>query len=408
MNRKMSRFIAVLILLALALSGCNGGSGDGNEIENSTNTGKNNIGNAAGSENSRNTNNSADTSRITDGGYYLYGDMSEMCVFFFPDNTADFYWDGWNGDRQEWEYTIDGDVIILTKSGRRFTFTIIDEFRLIDEDGDLWTVQGVYPDAEPGIGGYDWKITGVFHLFGNPSQGAIRIETNGSFRLFFEGDIYEGEWNIEENFLSLETDSGQIFSMLISDNDTLYYGSQDEYYREGTYTPPESAWVFDPYAALNSMVILDSMAMGVNFPASQLYIERQTDEEVVFRTVDDSAYIIFQESDSYKPAGDRGQIASSVLIEQRDIYLKGMLEDLPGNAFVIDKGLMEGVAARAFFKLRYDRESETRFMYVLTGGWRSRRDNSTVCLFALIDCPGALADEYSILLERMWSAMTDE
>jgi len=125
--------IVLVIILIVALAGGNGGDSGGT------------IGEPTRSQSPIDTTPSpgqaAYSIDITAEYFYFDGDENDDSVWFYSDGTMVIYYSA-SGEEETHDYTIDGDTITVHGSlyGRQppFTFTIVSESLLIDQDGDYF------------------------------------------------------------------------------------------------------------------------------------------------------------------------------------------------------------------------------------------------------------------------------
>lgn len=248
---------------------------------------------------------------------------------------------------------------------------------------------------------YEYDISGAYYLNGDPYEGELYFYSDGTFDLEYYGEFYEGTWYIEDDVIYGDTEDAAI-TLMIHDEDTLYYGSEDVFYREGTYEAPyeEEEWYLDEDAEFDSTASISTMAMGVQYPSSQFYLEDQTADGLTLKSHDGQAYINYnqlrQGTQDWTHEGIRA-VQNALIIALQD--------SIPGA--VVTENIYEESASRGYFALSYEQDGEKRYQYVIVQGWNNLTDGTQWFYAGLVDCPDWQSDEYWTLFTKIHAAKFD-
>ncbi len=244
------------------------------------------------------------------GGQWYSGSNEDI-------NTYEFFAKGkvkvtyGDGEPVDCTYKVEGETITIDVVGVTQTFSPQKDGSMRDtaSGAQLWRE---IPEDEPAgtpaqpVGIDVRSMVGRFYLDGDTAKGTLSLNADQSFEMTdLDGETVRGEWFIEttgdQEQLNLMSD-GESISLMVSDVNTLYYGADYAFYREGTkevdlqpedYTPQS----IDPDVELNALAEMSDLSMGVRFPGDE-FVSLADSDRITLTTADvETAVIFFHKGD---------------------------------------------------------------------------------------------------------------
>ena len=265
----------------------------------------------------------------------------------------------------------------------------------------------VVASPSPGTAASPIDITGAyFYLWGIDEADSVWFYSDGTMEILYAaiGVTETYDYTIDGDTISVHgslynNPAPFIFTImsesLLIDQDGDHFERLDFAWRQ------TMEWTLDPYAFIDTFATIELMMLDIPFPGSELYPRSFSPDAITLSSMDDTATLSFQALFEFD-----WEHTEEALTEVKDDLLEHMLNATPGEAALIDDGLIHDASTTyAYFTLLYERDGEYRFTHVSVGGLLYLPVGGQWYYAISVDCLSEQIEEYIQLLENIRAEM---